>query len=115
MPANRDEPPPYTRYRARKRLLGGKEEELSSLPPSSGGARGEGAMRPQAPRSPRGAGARGGGRSGGSRAGGLRPGGSRWRRWATPKGILLGLLGLVLFWLVLSLVLFLISSHFERT
>ena len=115
MPANRDEPPPYTRYRARKRLLGGKEEELSSLPPSSGGARGEGAKRPQAPRSPRGAGARGGGRSGGSRAGGLRPGGSRWRRWATPKGILLGLLGLVLFWLVLSLVLFLISSHFERT
>jgi LCP family protein required for cell wall assembly len=48
------------------------------------------------------------------RPGGLSTG-SRWRRWATPKRILLGLLGLIVFWLILSLVLFLISSHFERT
>ena len=39
----------------------------------------------------------------------------RWRRWARPKRILLTLLALVAFWLVLSLVLFLLSSHFERT
>lgn len=41
--------------------------------------------------------------------------GTRWRRWAKPKRILLTLLALVAFWLVLSLVLFLLSSHFERT
>src|SRR3984957_9566185 len=41
--------------------------------------------------------------------------GTRWRHWAKPKRILLTLLALVAFWLVLSLVLFLLSSHFERT
>jgi LCP family protein required for cell wall assembly len=40
---------------------------------------------------------------------------TKWRRWAKPKRILLTLLGLVAFWLALSLVLFLVSSHFERT
>ncbi|MGO8907431.1 MAG: LCP family protein [Solirubrobacteraceae bacterium] len=38
-----------------------------------------------------------------------------WRQRFTPKRILLGLLALVIAWLALSLVLFLISSHFERT
>jgi LCP family protein required for cell wall assembly len=38
-----------------------------------------------------------------------------WRRWATRKRIVAGVLALVLGWLVLSLLLFLISSHFERT
>ena len=28
MPADRDEPPQYTRYRARRRLLGDRDEEL---------------------------------------------------------------------------------------
>jgi LCP family protein required for cell wall assembly len=41
--------------------------------------------------------------------------GIRWRRWTRPKRIVLTLLALVAFWLVLSLVLFLLSSHFERT
>jgi LCP family protein required for cell wall assembly len=41
------------------------------------------------------------------------PGG--WRRWTRPRRILPALLGLVLAWLILSLVLFLVSSHFERT
>ena len=41
--------------------------------------------------------------------------GTKWRRWTRPKRILLTLLALVAFWLVLSLVLFLLSSHFERT
>jgi LCP family protein required for cell wall assembly len=43
-----------------------------------------------------------------------------WRRRLTfkrltPKRIVLGLIGLALAWVLLSLVLFLISSHFERT
>jgi LCP family protein required for cell wall assembly len=41
--------------------------------------------------------------------------GTKWRRWTRPKRIALTLLALVAFWLVLSLVLFLLSSHFERT
>ncbi len=93
MPDDRDQPPQYTRYRARRRLLPGREEELGRplLAPAGSAGAGRGAR-----------GATGSGREG-------------WRRWATPKRILLGLLALILGWLVLSLVLFLISSHFERT
>jgi LCP family protein required for cell wall assembly len=42
---------------------------------------------------------------------------ARWWHWRrlTPKRIVLGLLGLIVGWLVLSLLLFLVSSHFERT
>jgi LCP family protein required for cell wall assembly len=40
---------------------------------------------------------------------------ARWWRRLTPKRFVLGLLGLFVGWLVLSLVLFLVSSHFERT
>ena len=38
-----------------------------------------------------------------------------WRERVTPKRVILGLLSLIAAWLLLSLVLFLISSHFERT
>ena len=38
-----------------------------------------------------------------------------WRERLTPKRIVLYLLGAIAAWLLLSLVLFLISSHFERT
>ncbi len=38
-----------------------------------------------------------------------------WRERITPKRILVGLLAIVLGWLGLSLVLFLLSAHFERT
>ena len=38
-----------------------------------------------------------------------------WRERITPKRIILGLLALIVGWVILSLVLFLISSHFERT
>jgi LCP family protein required for cell wall assembly len=38
-----------------------------------------------------------------------------WRRWKRPQRIALAVLALVTAWLVLSLVLFLVSSHFERT
>jgi LCP family protein required for cell wall assembly len=53
-------------------------------------------------------------------AGGVPPGGAAagrrgWRRWTTRRRILLGVLGVIVGWLVLSLLLFLISSHFERT
>jgi LCP family protein required for cell wall assembly len=59
-------------------------------------------------------GRRGGGRGKGGAPGAIAPG-TKWRRWAKPKRIVLALVGLVAFWLVLSLVLFLLSSHFERT
>ncbi|HWY18749.1 MAG TPA: LCP family protein [Solirubrobacteraceae bacterium] len=38
-----------------------------------------------------------------------------WRERVTPKRVILGLLALIAGWLVLSLVLFLISSHLQRT
>jgi LCP family protein required for cell wall assembly len=109
-----DEPPPkYTRYRAGRRLLPRREEEQQT-PSLTPGA---------SPRSPRradpdtgesGAG-RGNGRTGrAAQEDGDRTG-TRWRRWATPKRILLALLALVAGWLLLSLVLFLLSSQFERT
>lgn len=41
--------------------------------------------------------------------------GRGWRERITPKRVILGLLGLIACWLILSLVLFLLSSHFERT
>jgi LCP family protein required for cell wall assembly len=86
MPAGQDQPPQYTRYRARRGLLPRREENLGAAGRRAGQAR----------------------RSAG-------PGLTGWRRWATRKRILLGLLAFVLGWLVLSLVLFLVSSHFNRT
>jgi LCP family protein required for cell wall assembly len=85
-----DDPPQYTRYRARRGLRPHREEDAGTV-----------------------LGADRGGRRGRARGGG--PGtGTGWRRWATPKRIALGLLALVGGWVVLSLALFLISSHFER-
>jgi LCP family protein required for cell wall assembly len=87
-----DQPPRYTRYRARPRLA----------PRGAGQDDGHGPERlPPAP---------GRGRGGGG--GAL---GERMRRRLTRKRIALTLLGLIVGWIVLSLVLFLISSHFERT
>ncbi len=116
MPNDREEPPRYTRYRARPRLSPRREDE--QLQPGRVAQRP--AAAPGAGRRSSGPAAPGGGRAGGGRAGrrlgGARPGGAaRWRRWATPKRILLSLIGLAFSWIVLSLVLFLISSHFERT
>jgi LCP family protein required for cell wall assembly len=87
------EPPRYTRYRARPRLAR-EEQELARA-----------THLPSAPRR----GARPGAAHGADGAAG------RWRRWARPKRIALSLLALVCAWLLLSLVLFLVSSHFERT
>jgi LCP family protein required for cell wall assembly len=80
-----DQPPQYTRYRAGRSLRPQRREDESLLDPLS-------AER--------------------ARAGKPRRG---WRERLTPKRAILGLLGLIVGWLVLSLVLFLISSHFERT
>src|SRR5271163_1229413 len=102
MPSEHEPPPQYTRYRAGRRLLPRREEDAlgTSLAPGS------------SPRSPR----RGEGSGGPAGGGGAGPGTStRWRRWAKPKRIVLTLLALAAGWLLLSLVLFLLSSQFERT
>lgn len=98
MPPESEPPPRYTRYRARPRLLGGREREATAAdapsPRRSWPADGGPPSRP------------------GPRRRRLRA--LNWRR-PTVKRAVLGLLALILAWLALSLVLFLISSHFERT
>jgi LCP family protein required for cell wall assembly len=99
------EPPPrYTRYRARRRLLPGREGkrsvgERSATARSRRPGRGpvEIGRQPLTP------------------ALGVGERAAAWRRRITRKRIVLGLLALLVGWLALSLVLFLISSHFERT
>ena len=88
VPRETDPKPQYTRYRAGRKLLPGDRQNGGDVRDGSLlGAR----SHPRAPRTP-----------------------ARWRR-LTPKRVALGLLALLAGWLVLSLVLFLISSHFERT
>ncbi len=87
----------YTRYRASPRLRPrGPEDEglLDRLGTKAGRNAGDG-----------------GGRGRGT-ATTSRPG---WRERITPKRVILGVLALAVAWVALSLVLFLISSHFERT
>jgi LCP family protein required for cell wall assembly len=105
VPEDREQPPQYTRYRARRRLLPRREQEMAVPDRSPAALRGDGGDG----RGPRG---RRGGRAG--RSGAVVPR-SGWRRWTTRRRVLLGLVGLIVGWLVLSLLLFLISSHFERT
>jgi LCP family protein required for cell wall assembly len=94
-----DEPPRYTRYRARPRLPHHKYE---------------GKVQPER-LTGTGAGPRQNGRRGNGRVGRGIASPAGWRRWARPKRIALSLAGLVVAWLLTALVLFLISSHFERT
>jgi LCP family protein required for cell wall assembly len=103
MPTDPDQPPQYTRYRAGRRLLPRREEDDAQ---ASGLAPGP------SPRLPRRANGRMGGSADGKRD--ERGTGTRWRRWSEPKRIVLGLLALTVGWLALALVLFLLSSHFER-
>src|ERR1700756_4610429 len=84
--------PRYTRYRATPRLRGRAEETTWER-----GALGQAGGPPRRQR-----------RSGEAPAGPKRP----WRERITPKRVLLGLTA---GWLLLSLVLFLLSAHFERT
>jgi LCP family protein required for cell wall assembly len=127
MPSEQDpgrgEPRPrYTRYRARRRLFG--ERAAQQAQPARSGADGE---RGEVPGRGGARGRRGGGTPGRrrGRAEGpgqiVAPGRSRaqrfadWWRRLTFKRAVLCLIGLIFAWLALSLVLFLISSHFERT
>jgi len=99
MADDRHEPPRYNRYRAHRRPFARGEDELTAV----AGARSR-AGRGRLPPPPS---------AGSPRR--RRPSGAGWRRWATRKRIALGVVGLLLGWLALSLALFLISSHFERT
>jgi LCP family protein required for cell wall assembly len=81
MPPDDDQPPQYTRYRARRRLLPQRHDGEQPLAPRASVA--ERAV--------------------------------AWRQRITRKRIVLGLLALLVGWLALSLLLFLVSSHFERT
>jgi LCP family protein required for cell wall assembly len=132
MPSEQDpgrgEPRPrYTRYRARRRLFGEREAQQGQPPSRAGdGSRSE---RPErgARRGPRGYGGNGRGGRGGRGGGAGGPGRivvpdrgraqrfADWWRRLTFKRAVLCLIGLIFAWLALSLVLFLISSHFERT
>jgi LCP family protein required for cell wall assembly len=98
MPSEQEPPPRYTRYRTRPRLLPGAGAKQSAGEPGRGDRGGR--RREHAPLMP--------GRSRGRRV-------ADWFRRLTVKRALLGLLALVVAWVALSLVLFLISSHFERT
>lgn len=99
MPTAPEPPPRYTRYRARPRLLGGREDEQSALAEAAAG-RGGREMR--------------GARVPGDSGDGRRWRGLSWRR-LTVKRAVLGVLGLIVAWLALSFALFLISSHFNRS
>ncbi|HST33348.1 MAG TPA: hypothetical protein VLJ80_07490, partial [Solirubrobacteraceae bacterium] len=119
-PGRGDPRPRYTRYRARRRLFGEREAQQGQPPRRA--ADGE---RPERPERGARRGLRGGGGGRRSGAGGpgriVAPGRSRaqrfagWWRRLTFKRAVLCLIGLIFAWLALSLVLFLISSHFERT
>jgi LCP family protein required for cell wall assembly len=97
MPRDPADRPQYKRYRAGPRLPRRHDQDraaevlVGELPSRREGAR---------PRRP------------GERAPGATP---RWRERITPRHALLALLALIAGWLLLSLILFLLSAHFERT
>ena len=109
MADQRRERPSYRRYRAGRAGAG-----TSSPSPESAAPRTPGAPRPGEGREWR----RGNYRAGRARFARERRRGTRWtarlRGGLTVKRVLLGLLVLVCAWVGLSLVLFLVSSHFER-
>jgi LCP family protein required for cell wall assembly len=94
MSNDRPKPPAYTRYRTRPRLLG-QRERLGQRPEGEDGV------------GPRWHNPGGGLRRHSGGAGG-------WRERLTVKRVLLGVLALIVGWLALSLVLLLVSAHFER-
>jgi LCP family protein required for cell wall assembly len=124
MSSEQEPPPRYNRYRARPRPFGGREGGQSGGEDAREGkrARGDaGAGAGGTERERLGRGRRGRGRAGARGEVPLSPQDSRatrfanWWRRLTVKRAVLGLVGLIIAWLLLSLVLFLISSHFERT
>ncbi len=123
MPPEQEPPPRYTRYRARPRLFGGREDAQGGGGESRKAARdAAGAQRGGSERE-RGRLGRAGRERGRLTRGevALSPHEGRarrvanWWRRLTVKRALLALIGLIFAWLLLSLALFLISSHFERS
>ena len=114
MGPDRDDLPRYKRYRARRSLLRRDGEELparpdtGARPPGAGGAHPD----PAPPRAARGAPRRLLRRR--------RPGAPAppaplgWRRFLTRRRLAAAFVSLIVAWLALAVVLFLISSHFER-
>jgi LCP family protein required for cell wall assembly len=106
MPSDPHDKPQYKRYRAGRRLPTLKGTLKGRMAGRSAGGRDEQAREslslstPRRPRKP------------GTAPGTVERG---WRTRLTPGRVLLGLLALALGWLMLSLVLFLVSAHFERT
>jgi LCP family protein required for cell wall assembly len=92
MPPEHEDPPRYTRYRARRRLFPERDGRLQAYGRSSLLGAPPGPAREHGRR--------------------LR---ERWRRWATAKRVLLVLGCVIVGWLALSVLVFLVSSHFERT
>jgi LCP family protein required for cell wall assembly len=131
MASDTDPKPQYTRYRAGRKVLRGSGGTASGGTGGGAGGNGPGqptrgaggslledderGAQPPWPRRPDGT-PQGRQPSKPRRPGTASPGGrpSRWRR-ITPKRVVLGALALIVGWLLLSLVLFLVSSHFERT
>jgi LCP family protein required for cell wall assembly len=113
VPGDPNDKPQYKRYRATPRLPTSKGEsgQREANPLGRDPA-------PKAPRRPRRPGERPAEADTPRARGGYgknRTDRGPWRERITPKRILLGLLALIVAWLALSLVLFLISAHFERT
>jgi LCP family protein required for cell wall assembly len=108
MPPPEDEEPQYTRYRARPRLLGGRDTPASDRAAPGPKSAPTAAKKPRAP-----------GKTRPPRRGGIAPPRTPWPlRWIgrwTRRRIVFVLLSLLVAWVGLSLVLFLISSHFDRT
>jgi LCP family protein required for cell wall assembly len=98
--------PQYKRYRAVPRLPGQRDDALEKSAQPRG---------PRLPRKPGEGSSQSGGPPRARGAGTNATTGRPWRERITPKRVVLGLLALILAWLLLSLVLFLISAHFERT
>jgi LCP family protein required for cell wall assembly len=94
MPDNRADPPQYTRYRAHRLPLRRGAED-ARLGPAAGSVSDSERAR--------------------VRRGAPRRRSADWRSRITPKRVALAVLALIAAWIALSLVLFLISSHFERT
>src|ERR1700735_1843575 len=106
MPRDTNDKPRYKRYRAVPRLPGQREDTL------------ERSVMPKGPRRPRKPGEQPVGRIAPAHARGASANATTrrpWRERITAKRIILGLVALIFAWLALSLVLFLISAHFERT
>ncbi|MGN6371468.1 MAG: LCP family protein [Solirubrobacteraceae bacterium] len=108
MPPDGRDTPSYTRSRTRPRLLAGRGRLGGAPEQDAGGGQGGDGFGAGGDRPPGGHRPGSGVRRYGAGAGG-------WRERLTVKRVLLGALALIVGWVLLALVLFLASAHFERT